>query len=132
MIEDFRGWVLYDGSCGLCSGWIPFWEGTLRKRGFAIAPLQSEWVRARLGVSDEELAEDLRLLRPGGEQVLGADVYRVVMRRIRWALPFWVVSNLPVCRGIFVWTYLGRLVDRSTTRPSWTIRCPVREAVLDR
>ncbi len=33
--------MLYDGSCGFCSRWVPLWERTLAKRGFLIAPLQA-------------------------------------------------------------------------------------------
>ncbi len=40
-----RGWVLYDGACGFCRRWIPFWGATLRNREFEIAPGQrdSRW-----------------------------------------------------------------------------------------
>jgi hypothetical protein len=48
---------------------VPFWENTLRKRGFQIAPLQSAWVVEKLKVSQQELAADLRrLLLTSGEQ----------------------------------------------------------------
>ncbi len=36
-----KGWVLYDGDCGFCSSWVPRWTNVLRRRGIAIAPLQS-------------------------------------------------------------------------------------------
>ena len=74
------GWVLYDDSCGFCRRWVPFWAGTLRRRGFAIAPLQSEWVVKQLNVSRDELLFDLRLLLNDGSQVRGADVYRYAMK----------------------------------------------------
>ena len=70
--------MLYDDSCGFCRRWVPFWRGTLERRGYSIAPLQSEWVRERLGLSGDELAEDLRLLFPDGRVTRGADVYRDV------------------------------------------------------
>jgi len=60
------GFVLYDDSCGFCRRWIPFWEATLRKRGFAIAPLQSEWVVEQLNASQEDFLFDLRLLLADG------------------------------------------------------------------
>lgn len=35
-----RGWVVYDGDCGLCAKWVPFWAPTLRRiwwaRPFAV------------------------------------------------------------------------------------------------
>ena len=87
--SEIKGWVLYDGSCGFCSRWVPFWENTLKKRGFRIAPLQSDWVAEQLKFSREELVTDLRLLMADGEQLRGAGVYRYVMKRIWWATPLW-------------------------------------------
>ena len=88
------GYILYDDSCGFCRRWIPYWETTLRKRGFAIAALQSEWVKEQLNASQEDLLNDLRLLLADGSQVRGADVYRYVMRRIWWAYPLGLL-NIP-------------------------------------
>ena len=99
------GWVLYDDSCGFCRRWVPFWEGTLAKRGLSIAPLQSDWVAARIGASPEDLLADLRLVLADGSQVRGADVYRVVMKRIWWAYPFYVLSIAPILARVFDWSY---------------------------
>ena len=99
------GWVLYDDSCGFCRRWIPFWASTLRRRGFAIAPLQSEWVVQALNVPQEDLLFDLRLLLADGEQVRGADVYRHVMRRIWWAYPLYLLSKVPGVSQLFEWAY---------------------------
>jgi predicted DCC family thiol-disulfide oxidoreductase YuxK len=83
MNENYsKGWILYDGSCGFCSKWIPFWKNTLAKRGFKIAPLQTDWVRQKLQLSEDELLRDLRLLLANGEQLQGAEVYRYAMKRI--------------------------------------------------
>ena len=67
------GWVLYDGSCGVCSRWVPSFATTLKKRGLAIAPLQAEWVAPRLNASSDELLTDLRLLLQDGGQLRVAD-----------------------------------------------------------
>ncbi len=99
------GFVLYDDSCGFCRRWVPFWETTLRKRGFAIAPLQSKWVVERLKASQEDLIFDLRLLLTDGRQVRGADVYRYLMRRIWWAYPIFLLSSAPLLRNVFDWGY---------------------------
>jgi predicted DCC family thiol-disulfide oxidoreductase YuxK len=95
------GWILYDDRCGFCRRWVPFWESALRKRGFDIAPLQAEWVRARLTLSDTELLQDLRLLLADGSQVCGADVYRYATRRIWWAWPVYLFSITPGLRAVF-------------------------------
>jgi predicted DCC family thiol-disulfide oxidoreductase YuxK len=100
-----QGCVLYDDSCGFCRRWIPFWSITLYRRGFSIAPLQSNWVRKRLGLPEAELVEDLRLLLPDGRQVRGADVYRNVMRRIWWAWLLYLFAIMPVGRQTFDWGY---------------------------
>jgi predicted DCC family thiol-disulfide oxidoreductase YuxK len=100
-----RGWILYDESCGFCRRWVPFWEGALRRRGFAIAPLQADWVRARVRGDEAELLRDLRLLLADGSTVRGADVYRYAMRRIWWAWPVYLFSITPGLRQVFDWGY---------------------------
>lgn len=99
------GWILYDGSCGFCRRWIPFWENALRRRGFEIAALQEEWVIAKLKLPPDKLLDDLRLLLVDGSHIAGADVYRYAMRRIWWALPLYVFSILPVGRQLFDFAY---------------------------
>jgi predicted DCC family thiol-disulfide oxidoreductase YuxK len=100
------GWVLFDGSCGFCRSWVVYWAGTLRKRGFEIAPLQEKWVRERLGApAEEDLLLDLRLLLDGGRQLRGAEAYRYVMRRIWWAYPLYLLSIAPILRHLFDWGY---------------------------
>lgn len=100
-IAPSEGWVLYDGCCGFCSRWVPFLENTLKRRGFAIAPLQSEWVAEKLRLPPGELAADVRLLLVNGRQLRGPEVYRYVMRRIWWAMPLYLLSVLPVLRWLF-------------------------------
>jgi predicted DCC family thiol-disulfide oxidoreductase YuxK len=99
--ELIKGWVLYDGNCGFCSRWVPFWESTLEKRGFRIAPLQADWVAGKFNLPPDELTADFRLLLANGEQRAGAEVYRYLMRRIWWAAPVYFLSILPVFRNLF-------------------------------
>lgn len=99
------GWILYDDSCGVCRRWAPFWENALRRRGFGIAPLQADWVRARLELPAARLLDDLRLLLPDGRQLAGTAAYRFVMRRIWWAWPVYLFSVLPGGRRVFDWGY---------------------------
>lgn len=95
------GWILYDDSCGICRRWVPFWEKTLQRRGFAIVPLQAQWVRTQIKLDERELMRDLRLLLPNGELISGADTYRYAMRRIWWALPLYWFSIAPGGRRLF-------------------------------
>ena len=99
--KPFRGWVLYDGSCGFCREWVPFWASTLRRRGYEIAPLQSAWVRNHFKLQNDVLIHDLCLLNTDGTHFEGAAVYRHVMQRIWWAYPIFILASLPVLRRIF-------------------------------
>jgi predicted DCC family thiol-disulfide oxidoreductase YuxK len=90
-----KGWVFYDGACGFCSRWLKFWEPILERHGFAIAPLQENWVGEQLQLSGAELLYDLRLLMKDGQKAAGADVYLQVARRIWWAWPFYAMFSLP-------------------------------------
>ena len=99
--SGIKGWVLYDGTCGFCSRWVPFWQSTLKKRGFRIAPLQADWVGERFALSEQELTSDFRLLLANGQRLAGADVYRYLMRRIWWATPLYVLSISPIFRTLF-------------------------------
>ena len=99
------GWILYDDSCGFCRRWIPFWQNALQRRGFSIAPLQSDWVRVKLQLSETELLHDLRLWLADGSQIRGADVYRYATRRIWWAWPVYLFSITPGLRNVFDWGY---------------------------
>jgi predicted DCC family thiol-disulfide oxidoreductase YuxK len=99
------GWILYDGSCGICRGSASFWENALRRRGFAMAALQENWVMEKLNLPSEELLDEMRLLLADGTHLAGPDVYRYAMRRIWWALPLYLFSVLPGCRRVFDFAY---------------------------
>lgn len=104
-LKAFRGTVLYDDGCGFCRTWVPYWEKTLNKRGFAIAPIQSGWVIEALNLPEGEVPTDIRLLLVDGAQVVGADVYRHVMRHIWWAYPVYLLSSAPLLSVLFDATY---------------------------
>ena len=110
---SLSGWVLYDDSCGFCRRWVPLWSRCLRRQGFGIASLQDAWVQQRLGLSETELLRDIRLLLADGGRVDGANAYRYVMRRIGWALPLYLASNLPLLRQAFDWAYRTFAHNRS-------------------
>ncbi len=116
--------VLYDGACGFCSRWVPFWKPTLEKRGIGIATLQEPWVAARLaatGIPAAGQLDDLRILvEPTNEVVSGADAYRWAFRRIWWATPLWLLSITPGLRRLFDRGY--RLFAENRYRVSKTCR----------
>jgi predicted DCC family thiol-disulfide oxidoreductase YuxK len=99
--ESRRGCVLYDDTCGFCRWWIPFWGPSLRRAGFAWAPLQSPWVAEVLPLSEDELIRDIRLVRTTGGHLEGAEVYRELVRRIWWAWPIYLISVTPGLSRLF-------------------------------
>jgi predicted DCC family thiol-disulfide oxidoreductase YuxK len=103
--EPAQGWVLYDGACGICSRWVPSWGPRLQRLGLAVAPLQAPWVEERTGLAPGDLISDLRLLRPDGRLISGADVYRYLMRRIWFTYPLYLLSIAPGFRWVFDWGY---------------------------
>ena len=94
------GWLLYDDGCGICRAGVLRWAGALRRRGFDVAPLQSPWVRQRVGETPD-LLTDVRLLLDDGRQLRGADVYRHLTRRFWWAWPIYLLSVTPGVRLLF-------------------------------
>jgi predicted DCC family thiol-disulfide oxidoreductase YuxK len=118
--EAREGWVLFDGSCGICSRLVSRWKPTLSRLGLEIEPLQSPWVQKRIGLTPGELLTDIRLLRPDGQLISGADVYRYVMRRIWWTYPLYLISRMPGLNRLFDWGY--RTFAQHRTRISATCR----------
>lgn len=123
-------WVLYDGACGFCSRWVPFWKGTLAKRGIGIASLQEPWVASRLeakGVATSNLLDDLRILVPGsGDVIPGADAYRWAFRRIWWATPLWLLSVTPGLRRLFDLGYRTFAANRYRVSKACRLDSPPR------
>jgi hypothetical protein len=74
--------------------------------------LQAPWVAARLPLPADEILRDLRLLLPDGSWIVGANVYRYVMRRIWWAYPFYLLSIAPIFRAVFDWSYRNFALHR--------------------
>ncbi len=135
--------MLYDAGCGVCARWVPFWAPTLGRLDLAIAPLQAPWVAAQVGLSDDALLADIRLLLRDGRQLVGADVYRYVMRRRWWAYPFYLLTVTPGLRWLFDRAYrafaahrlrfsaacgLDQVAPRTTATPAE--RVPARRAFL--
>lgn len=121
-----RGWVLYDAACGFCSWWVPLWQTTLARRGFAIEPLQSAWVRERTRLDEKDLTRDILLLLADGTLIAGGEVYLHVMQHIGWARPLAWTFRLPGLRWIFEQVYRAfnrnRLAISRACRLSPTIR----------
>src|SRR5438874_1702511 len=85
--EKLRGWLLYDSDCSFCTSMATRFTSALHKRGFALLPLQTQWVRSRLNLSDADLLREIRLLKPDGTSVGGADALLELARYFWWAWP---------------------------------------------
>jgi predicted DCC family thiol-disulfide oxidoreductase YuxK len=94
------GWVLYDGSCGVCRSGIHRWSELLQRQGFETRPIQDPWVQEQIACPQDELLKDLQLLLNDGRRLSGADAYRFIIRHIWWAYPLYLLSTLPGLRQL--------------------------------
>jgi predicted DCC family thiol-disulfide oxidoreductase YuxK len=99
--SSVNGVVLYDGACGFCTDWLRHWTPILHRHRYGVDTLQAPWVAQRLGMNVDELLSDIRLIRPDGTLISGADVYLDVMRRVWWAYPLYAVCRLPGFNAVF-------------------------------
>jgi len=90
-----HGWLFFDGQCGYCTRLARWLAPSLRRRGFAVAPLQDSRVGALLGLSTTDLLRELRFLLSDGTQFGGADAVLAVAREIWWARPLVWLAHLP-------------------------------------
>jgi alginate O-acetyltransferase complex protein AlgI len=94
-VKDLRDWVLFDGTCALCTASARFFHYTLNRHGFALAPLQTPWVRERLGLREGQPPVEMRLLLANGEAPGGADAILEIARRFWWGWPLFFFAKLP-------------------------------------
>jgi alginate O-acetyltransferase complex protein AlgI len=100
MTEKTGHTLCYDGDCPFCRSMVNRWRGTLERRGFEIVPLQTEWVRRRLDLPEEELLSELRVLTPDGRVLGGAAGLVHVWGKIWWAWPLWLLAWVPGVRWL--------------------------------
>jgi predicted DCC family thiol-disulfide oxidoreductase YuxK len=93
--ERCAGWILYDGDCAFCRGWVARGYRILRRRGFKFATLQSPWVSTRFAIDSDTLMQEMRLILSDGKRLGGADALLEIARRIWWMSPFYHLSGLP-------------------------------------
>lgn len=96
------GWVLYDGRCGFCSKWVPFWKKQLSSKGFEIEKLQADWLKSKIKMHGDEFTADIRLLLNDNTLINGADVYIYILKqfKITWLIGF--IWGLPLIRQL-IW-----------------------------
>lgn len=90
-----EGWVLYDGDCRFCVRLARCFRPWLASRYFELMPLQTPWVRTRLGLLDSDLLAGMRLLSPDGKVFGGVDALLAISRHYWWTWPLRQVARLP-------------------------------------
>ncbi len=99
------GYLLYDGTCGVCSTFIGNRADFYTRHGFGIVQAQDPRVQSRLEALNGFALNEIRLLTNDGQLITGANVYREITARIWWLKPVNWISRLPICRQIFNFAY---------------------------
>lgn len=112
-----RAWLLYDARCGLCATVAPRWA---RRLGLGSLPQQLAAAARRLGLAAGAEPAELALLAADGRVHRGAEACRRALRRRWWALPLWLLLELPPSRWLAEAAY--RWVARHRQRISTACR----------
>jgi predicted DCC family thiol-disulfide oxidoreductase YuxK len=89
------GWLFYDFECRFCLAVARAIAPILAPRGFAFAPLQDPRVAGLLGMPQEELLREMRVLSAEGKHYGGADAVVYLTRQVWWAWPLYAFAQLP-------------------------------------
>jgi predicted DCC family thiol-disulfide oxidoreductase YuxK len=108
-----QGWLFFDAQCGFCTRIARWLAPLLRRRGFAVAPLQDPRVCALLGLSAEDVLRELRFLLSDGTQFGGADAVLAVTREIWWTQPLAWLAKIPGMMPLWHVAYRGVAARRS-------------------
>ena len=92
--------MLYDAECRFCLRLARRFEPLLASRRLELLPLQTPWVRAKLGLADSLLLTEMRLLLPDGTHFGGADALIEISRRYWWAWPLRQMTRIPAARRL--------------------------------
>src|SRR5688572_13791886 len=96
----FRGWIFYDRDCSSCRDLALRFEAFFGDRGFHFEPLQQDWVRPRLNLTEGQLLEEMRVLTTAGQVFGGADALIFLARQIWWLKAFSWMTRMPFVRAI--------------------------------
>jgi hypothetical protein len=69
-------------------------------RHFELMPLQTPWVRTRLGLLDSGLLDEMRLLLPDGKVFGGVDALIEISRHYWWTWPLRQLTRLPGIKNL--------------------------------
>ena len=103
--EQPAGWVFYDADCHFCTTWARRSKKLLESRELVLVPLQTPWVRARLGLPEAQLLTEMRLLLPDGQTFGGADALLEIGRYFWWSRPVVQIGHIPLVHAWLVKVY---------------------------
>jgi predicted DCC family thiol-disulfide oxidoreductase YuxK len=92
------GWIFYDADCRYCTGMARRFRPLLAGRRFELLPLQTVGLAERLHLSNSQLLEEMRVLRPDGQTFGGADALLEIARDFWWAWPLRLLGQVPAVR----------------------------------
>jgi predicted metal-dependent hydrolase/predicted DCC family thiol-disulfide oxidoreductase YuxK len=104
-VKMAQTWVLYDGDCSFCTGAATWFAPLLHHHHFALATLQTPWVRQRLGLKPNEPLVEMKLLMGDGRICGGVDALLQIARALWWAWPVYVISFVPGFKSLLRITY---------------------------
>lgn len=107
-------WVCFDGDCPLCVRSAGRFSRILERRGIRLIPLQTPWVRARLG--NPESFSEMKFITRGNQVFGGAEAVAQIVRRIWWAWPVFVFSRFPGIMGLMEKYYRQVAANRSCAK----------------
>jgi len=105
-----RGWVFYDAECRFCVAGMQRWGGLFARHGFRWLPLQTPGTAARLGFTEAELQEEMKLLLADGRIFGGVDAWAMLFRAVWWLWPVGALLAVPGLRwcGARVYAWVAR------------------------
>jgi len=89
------GWLLYDADCPFCTRSARRVERLIGTRGYAILPLQTPWVRDRLGLSATAPWREMIVLTHDGDRAGGADAALRLAEAFWWGVPLAWLGRRP-------------------------------------
>ncbi|MEI9865559.1 MAG: DUF393 domain-containing protein [Limisphaerales bacterium] len=124
-IQASQGWVFYDGQCSLCTGAVLRFGPMLRRHHFELAPLQTNWVRQRIGLNPDEPPTEMKLLAADGRIYGGADALLEIARTIWWARPLHTLAQVPGMKALFRGIYRLIAANRNCRSGACSIPKPM-------
>ncbi len=94
----------------MCTAGVRRLGRIVERRGFALAPLQADWVAARMGAPPEDLMREMRVLTVDGRVCGGVDAFVCLARYVWWAWPLYLLALVPGVRTLLrpIYRFIAR------------------------